>query len=57
MVLEHGCQNVKEGIKNQYVQTPILISPNWELEYHVQTNAFQLAKGATLAKNSTCKFD
>jgi hypothetical protein len=57
MVLKRGCQNVKEGIKNRYVQTPILISPNWELEYHVHTNAFQLAKGATLVKNSTSKFD
>jgi len=33
------CQNVWEDIKNQYVQAPILISPNWELEFHVHTYA------------------
>ncbi len=32
-------QNVWEDIKNQYVQAPILISPNWELEFYVHTNA------------------
>jgi len=33
------CQNVWEEIKNHYVQTPILISPNWELEFHAHTYA------------------
>ncbi len=33
------CQNAWEDIKNQYVQAPIFISPNWELEFHVHTYA------------------
>ncbi len=31
------CKNVWEEIKNHYVQAFILISPNWELEFHVHT--------------------
>jgi hypothetical protein len=27
-----------EYIKNQYVETLILISPNWKLEFHVPIN-------------------
>jgi hypothetical protein len=33
------CQNDWEEIRNQYVQALILISPNWELEFHVQIDA------------------
>jgi hypothetical protein len=33
------CQNAWEEIKNLYIQTPILISPNWELQFHVHTYA------------------
>jgi hypothetical protein len=33
------CQNVWEEIKNQYVQAPIHISLNWELESHVHIDA------------------
>jgi hypothetical protein len=36
------CQIAWEGIKNQYIQVPIFINPNWELEFHVHTNVFQL---------------
>jgi branched-subunit amino acid transport protein AzlD len=35
----------------------ILISPNWELEFHVHIDAFQLAIGAIFAQNPTDKFD
>jgi hypothetical protein len=42
------CQNPWEDIKSQYVQAPILISPNWELEFYVHTYASQLAIGAIL---------
>jgi hypothetical protein len=42
------CQNVWEEIKNQYIQTPYLISPNWELEFHVHTYTFQLTVGTIL---------
>jgi hypothetical protein len=34
------CQIAWKDIKNQYIQTPILISPNWKLEFHVHTNGF-----------------
>jgi hypothetical protein len=34
------CQIVQEAIKNPYIQVPILISRNWELEFHVRTYAF-----------------
>jgi len=33
------CQTAWEDIKNWYIQAPIFISPNWELEFHVHTNA------------------
>jgi hypothetical protein len=33
------CQNAWEEIKNQYIQALILISPNWELEFHVHIDA------------------
>ncbi len=42
------CQTVWEDIKNCYIQPPILINPTWELEFHVHTDAFQLAVGAIL---------
>jgi len=32
-----------------FIQAPIFISPNWELEFHVHTNASQLTIGAILA--------
>ncbi len=51
------CQNVWEEINNWYVQAPILISPNWELEFHVHIDASQLALGAILTQNPTSKFD
>jgi hypothetical protein len=34
-----------------------LISPNWQLEFHVHTYASQLAVGAILAHNPTNNFD
>jgi glutathionyl-hydroquinone reductase len=33
------CQNAWGEIKNWYIQTHILINPNWELEFHVHTYA------------------
>jgi hypothetical protein len=33
------CQTTWEDIKNRYIQVPILISPNWELEFHVHIDA------------------
>jgi len=43
------CQNAWEEINNWYVQAPMLISPNWELEFHVHIDASQLAIRAILA--------
>jgi len=43
------CQTAWEDIKNWYIQVPIFISPNWELESHVHINASQLIIGAILA--------
>jgi hypothetical protein len=43
------CQIAWEEIKNWYVQPPILISLNWELEFHVHIYASQLAIGAIFA--------
>jgi hypothetical protein len=43
------CQIIWEDIKNKYIQAPLLISPNWELEFHVHTNASWLIVGAILA--------
>jgi hypothetical protein len=34
------CQTAWEDIMNRYIQAPIFINPNWELEFHVHTNAF-----------------
>jgi len=51
------CQNVWEDIKNQYVQAPILISPNWELEFYVHSYASHLTIGVIHAQNPIGKFD
>jgi hypothetical protein len=34
------CQITWENIKNWYIQALILISPKWELEFHVHIDAF-----------------
>jgi hypothetical protein len=51
------CQTIWEDIKNRYIQVPILISLNWELEFHVHTDVSHLTIGAILAQNPTCKID
>jgi hypothetical protein len=33
------CQTTWEDIKNWYIPVPILISLNWELEFHVHIDA------------------
>ncbi len=37
------------------MEAPILISPNWEKEFHVHTNASNMAIGAMLAQNLNSK--
>jgi hypothetical protein len=44
-------------MKNQYIQAPILISPKWELEFHVHTDASHLVEREILAQNLIGKFD
>jgi hypothetical protein len=43
------CSTIWKDIKNQFIQITILISRNWELEFHVHIDACQLAIGAILA--------
>ncbi len=50
-------ESIWEEIENWHAQAPILISPNWDLEFHVHTDASQLAIGAIFAQNPTSKFD
>ncbi len=39
------------------METPILIPPNWPLEFQVHTNVSLLVEGAMLAQNPTSKYD
>jgi hypothetical protein len=39
------------------MEAPILIPPNWQLEFHVHTYASMLVVGAMLAQNSISKYD
>jgi hypothetical protein len=36
------CQQAWEKIKQRYMDALILISPHWDMEFHVHTNAFNL---------------
>jgi len=38
------------------METPILIPPNWQLEFHVHIDAYLLEVGAMLAYNPTSKY-
>jgi hypothetical protein len=44
-------------IKQKYIETPILISPNWQVEFHVHTNPSLLAMGVMLSMNIRGKSD
>jgi hypothetical protein len=39
------------------MEAPILIPPNWQLEFHVHTYASLLAVGVMLAQNPAGKYD
>jgi hypothetical protein len=43
------CQEAWDQIKKKYMETPILILPNWQMEFHAHTDASLLAIGAMLA--------
>ncbi len=40
-------------IKQKYIETLISISPNWQVEFHVHTNASLFVVGAMLFQNVT----
>jgi hypothetical protein len=39
------------------MEAPIMIPPNWQLEFHVQTNASLLIVCAMLAQNPIGRYD
>ncbi len=51
------CQKIQDQIKQKYMEAPIMIPPNWQLEFCVHTNASLLAIGAMLAHNPIGKYD
>jgi len=51
------CQKAWELIKEKYIEAPILISPNWQVEFHVHTYASLLTMGAMLSHNVARKSD
>jgi hypothetical protein len=51
------CQKAWELIKHKYIETPILISPNWLVEFHVHTNASLLVVEIMLFQNLIWKSD
>jgi hypothetical protein len=44
-------------IKHKYIEALILISPNWQVEFHVHTYASLLVMGAMLSQNVIRKSD
>jgi hypothetical protein len=46
-----------DHIKHKYIQAPILIPPNWWLEFDVHIDASLLTVGEMLAQNPTSKYD
>jgi len=44
-------------IKHKYIEVLILISPNWQVEFHVHIDASLLVVGAMLLQNVTRKSD
>ncbi len=51
------CQKSWELIKQKYIEAPILISPNQQMEFHVHIDASLLAIGVMLFQNVTRKSD
>ncbi len=51
------CQKAQELIKQKYIDTPILISPNQQMEFHIHSNVSLLVMGAMLFQNITWKSD
>ncbi len=51
------CQKAWELIKHKYIEASILISPNWQVEFHVHSYASLLVMGVILFQNVTHKND
>jgi hypothetical protein len=51
------CQDAWETTKQKYMEALILITPNWERELYVHTNASNLVVGSMLAQNLDGKCD
>lgn len=51
------CAEAWEQIKKCYFKAPTLTPPRWDLEFHVHTDASNIAIGAMLAQNPTGKCD
>ena len=51
------CENAYQYIKTRYQNAPILIGVDWILEFHIHTDASNIALGAMLAQNPTGKID
>ncbi len=45
------CQKAWEWIKHKYIETLILMSSNWQVEFHVHIDASLLVVGAALFQN------
>lgn len=50
------CQHNFKGIKNKLIATPMLRGPNWELTFHIHTNASDTSMGAILGKKEETLF-
>ncbi len=51
------CQEAQDQIKQKYIEAPILIPSNWQLEFHVHTNTSLLAIGVIFTQNLTRKYN
>ena len=51
------CQAAFDIIKATYTDAPILIAPKWDLEFHVHTDASDIAVDAMLGQNHNGKHD
>jgi hypothetical protein len=57
LYLDHRMSRSLDKITWRYMETLILIPQNWQLEFHVHTNASLLVVGVMLAHNPTSKYD
>jgi len=53
----HSVKKLRIKFLKWYMETPILIPPNWQMEFHVHIDASLLAVGVMLAQNPTGKYD